>query len=1220
MVIPFKYVIFDFIITVLQQSVKLSRNVFITVTLVFILLSWFYQYQTAPRNQANRFQKQLEAKHQAFSGWINQLTDTLKFENLNGLFKNDQLTHEIDENAYRLYVYQSGKLAFWSDANTIIDTKSNKKGYVQLNNGWYYFEEFWKENLKIFGLFQISESYATQNKYLTPNVLLKGDFLNGIQISKEKCETCYEINTTNNVPLYLNFSEVKMGSSFFNTLLVLVFYVWFLLILVYVFQLWKGISKRKTKILSAILIVVVLTGLRLVWINNPFPNFIYQNPIFSPRVYAQSAVFPSLGDLVINVSILLFFVFILTGLISGLKPPVESRKSASIWVILLVVNLGIVFGINQLFEGLIKNSRIPFNLDHLFELGIFSLAGMLALGLVFMAYYSLMLGFVKLVHRSRLSLSLFTLLAFTLYALFATILSGWSDYDLIDSVWSLPVILTIGIWVWFNDKIFYFGISLLNIALFAFFTSHVFNKYNTQKEFSIREILGDRIQRVQDPILELDFSDQSSTLQNDAWVKERVRLNFLSDENQTVLSQKFGSDWYRFKKRFTVSPYTESLTHFNDLAALNRIDSLAPTNSDNLYFFYSDTLGMGYLFSLPFIEVGDTIGYLNGLFSEIPEPDQIGFPGLLSDDRITLSESDEYVYARYKNNTRILSNFENGFPLDLTKWELGLKDRGFIQRNGLSILVLPQNYGFRWMIAKRVTDFWQHITIFSYLFLFFGILYSIWLVLERLLTQPRPLNLSLRTKIQIILIGFILVLLTIYAIVVFAQINDQFNRQNRDQISERLNSINIELQHKIGRTDSLESLGEPWLNNYLEKFSEVFYSDISVFNLSGTLMASSSAIIWEKSLLSRRIHPDAFLEMEILDKNRFIHEESIGSFSYLSGYKPLINENGKHLGILNVPYFTKQDDYKREVNRFLLVLINMFVLLTGISVIVAIYVSNWITSPLKILQNSFTQLDLIRVNQPVEYKGTDEVAAIVKVYNSKVRELEKMATRIAQSERESAWREMARQVAHEIKNPLTPMRLSIQHYLRVLKDNPKEANQRSETLLNSLIEQIDNLSHIANEFSQFAKISISTNSQFDLKDQIEEIVSLFAAIEHIHFVTDITLKEAPITADKGQIIRLLNNLIKNAIQAIGQRKNGEITISLKVSQKVYTMIISDNGSGIRNDLHGRIFKPNFTTKSKGMGLGLAIVKKIVDNHKGSISFQTELNKGTSFIILIPNGD
>jgi signal transduction histidine kinase len=202
------------------------------------------------------------------------------------------------------------------------------------------------------------------------------------------------------------------------------------------------------------------------------------------------------------------------------------------------------------------------------------------------------------------------------------------------------------------------------------------------------------------------------------------------------------------------------------------------------------------------------------------------------------------------------------------------------------------------------------------------------------------------------------------------------------------------------------------------------------------------------------------------------------------------------------------------------------------------------------------------------------------------------------------------------------MRLSIQHFQRLLSENPEEAMKKSKTLVNSLIEQIDNLTQIANEFSQFAKISVSARSEFDLKKQLIDTANLFLNDENIKIKFQIDLDDAPIQADKGQIIRMFNNLIKNAIQAIGIKSDGEIILSLSVvdlhdKSDGYRIEIADNGKGIPKELQSRIFNPNFTTKSTGMGLGLAIINKIVSNHKGTITFKTEQDKGTTFIVLLP---
>ena len=257
-------------------------------------------------------------------------------------------------------------------------------------------------------------------------------------------------------------------------------------------------------------------------------------------------------------------------------------------------------------------------------------------------------------------------------------------------------------------------------------------------------------------------------------------------------------------------------------------------------------------------------------------------------------------------------------------------------------------------------------------------------------------------------------------------------------------------------------------------------------------------------------------------------------------------------------------------------------------------------------------------NQKIAYDGNDEIGTIVKAYNLKLEELEEAALQLAKSERESAWREMAKQVAHEIKNPLTPMKLGIQHLLRSYDPSNEGSKERLERVLNSVIEQIDGLTRIANEFSNFAKMPDPQKVEIDLLGIISNSATLFEMEENctieIHSEESLLL----LKIDKDQWIQVFNNLIKNAIQSLNERKDGKVSISVKKRQETNQIVIqvSDNGTGIPNEQKDKIFIPHFTTKSTGSGIGLSVVKQIVENHGGKISFESIENEGTTFTIVL----
>ena len=1202
-----------------KSSLNIPKYFLLFALLFFVWAAWQYHNYADNQLQANRFNQKLTERYDGFLNWKSKVE--INEQNPAELFHNHDLLATINKGNYGLFIYKDGNPVFWSDAITKPQLNQEKKSLVELNNGWFIRDYQKTGNYEIIWLLEISEAFSIKNQYLAPKFSHYRKLPKGVRISETEENNCYQVTLAPTINFYLDFSKARPEKSIQSAIFTIAYLLLIISLLVLFYQRWQ-LPKNKKKWVTGWAIIVIMILFRLIWLNNPFPKSLYLNPLFDPAVYAHSFLFPSLGDLLINALLILFFSHIVSHLLNNLKNDSKTRNGLGLWILLLVINLLLVLAINTLLEGLIKNSRIPFNIDHLFELGTFSLVGMLAIGIIFMSYFKLITAFVRMVFRTDLSFYIFTLLAFTVYGIYGAMQAGLSDFNLIDTFWTLPLILAIGSWIWYSEYVFYFGVTLLNLAVFSFFTAYVFEKYNVEKEHEIRQIIGERINQIQDPILELNFDDKIDHLKNNSWLQDVFLNREAKNIDVDALKNYFGEDWFRFKKRISFSDPEKKLLPGSPVIPELPIDSISKTASANLFFYYSKNIGLGYFFSLPILAKSDTLGYLSGVFSEIPAPKRMGFPKLLDNSDQTFIYTDEYLYARYRDNTRFYSNAEDEFPVDLNQLKWIEESQGFVNSNNLNIMVMPEKYGYRWMIAKPIPGLLQRLTIFSYLFLFLGFLYTLWLIFDRILTTPNPLKLSLRSKVQVILIGFIFGILTIYAIVIYAQITKQFYLKNNEQISERLNSINIELQHKTGHLNNLNNMNKTELKSYLDKFSEVFYSDISLFDNSGLLAGSSSALIWEKNLLSPRVNPIAFSAMELDRKSKFVQQESIGTFHYLSGYKPLYNNAGQQLGILNVPYFARQDHLKAEINRFLIILINVFVLLTGISVIVAIYVSNWITAPLKLLQTSFSSLDLISINKPIYYKGDDEVATMVNVYNQKVKELQSMAEQIAQSERESAWREMARQVAHEIKNPLTPMRLSIQHFQRLLTEDPEVAMEKSDKLVSSLIEQIDNLTQIANEFSQFAKISVSSRTAFDLKKQMIDLVNLFSADENISIKIDVKIAEAPIQADKGQIIRMFNNLIKNAIQAIGHSTNGEIVLRLfkeedQENKTMYRIEIADNGKGIPEDLQAHIFNPNFTTKSTGMGLGLAITKKIVSNHKGSINFRTEQDKGTVFIVLLP---
>jgi nitrogen fixation/metabolism regulation signal transduction histidine kinase len=360
--------------------------------------------------------------------------------------------------------------------------------------------------------------------------------------------------------------------------------------------------------------------------------------------------------------------------------------------------------------------------------------------------------------------------------------------------------------------------------------------------------------------------------------------------------------------------------------------------------------------------------------------------------------------------------------------------------------------------------------------------------------------------------------------------------------------------------------------------------------------------------------------MVVKKKGRYIHKETIGSMSYYSAYVPFTNDSNELLAYINLPYFTKQSALKKETYTIIVAVVNIYFFLILLSVIVAVFISNNITKPLQLIQERFKAIDLGKQNEPIKYKSQDEIGSLIKEYNRMVSELSENAEKLAKSERESAWREMAKQIAHEIKNPLTPMKLSVQYLQKAWKDGNPDFDKRLEKFSNSLISQINSLSSIATEFSNFAKMPRTREEQVDVIAKLTDSISLFENSDNIEFKTNFTEQEFFVYADKEQFLIIMSNLIKNGTQAIPKGRKGIITINVEDIKNKIKVTIQDNGTGIPDELKDKLFIPNFTTKTSGMGLGLAIVKNMVENLGGEIGYETKLNVGTLFFVTFPKFD
>lgn len=477
-------------------------------------------------------------------------------------------------------------------------------------------------------------------------------------------------------------------------------------------------------------------------------------------------------------------------------------------------------------------------------------------------------------------------------------------------------------------------------------------------------------------------------------------------------------------------------------------------------------------------------------------------------------------------------------------------------------------------------------------------------------------RLSLRSRIFIYMILLVVVASILIAVVTIYQYNEQsldYHRQRLERKeSQLLSSINYVLRQSTYpvTTENLELI----FKEEIYKIADIQKVEFNFYDLEGTLIKSSKPSFNNDSI-TKCISAEILNQLtQSVDKHYVVSNVQLGG-DYRSSYTIFTDSKAKPLGVLNVPYFDDDSFNEEELKEFLVRLGYAYFVMLLVAIAFAYFVSRFITRSLKTISDKMDQTRLEKHNKKIELKGASkEVAALVESYNSMIDELEESAVKLATNEREQAWREMAKQVAHEIKNPLTPLRLSVQNFQRKFDPNDPNIHQRVDEYCKTLVQQIDTMSSIASAFSNFAKMPAQKNETLN----VVKIVKLALDIFTEDYITFSSREEVIIAKfDRTQLIRVVTNLVKNAIQAIPEDKTPKIEVEVNSQNKNVIITVTDNGNGISEDNKAKVFEPKFTTKSSGMGLGLPMLKTIIENYNGSITFTTEEGEGTTFTVSFP---
>ena len=467
---------------------------------------------------------------------------------------------------------------------------------------------------------------------------------------------------------------------------------------------------------------------------------------------------------------------------------------------------------------------------------------------------------------------------------------------------------------------------------------------------------------------------------------------------------------------------------------------------------------------------------------------------------------------------------------------------------------------------------------------------------------------------MIMLIVIASILMASISIIQFKNEAKEYHQKRLDQkefaIKEHINYILANTTYPL--TEKNLSL---IFKDKIHELADIHNLEINIYGLDGKLLKSSKSS-FSVDKVAQPIPNYVLKLVQSTVEKRYVDIKNVNGIQNRSSYSQIKDDKFKPLGILNIPYVEDDGYYETELRQFLLRLSQVYSFMLIIAFALAYFLSSYITKSLKTISDKINETSLNQKNEKIVIEANSkEINLLIKAYNGMVDKLEESAAKLAQSEREQAWREMAKQVAHEIKNPLTPMRLTVQSFQRKFDPNDSELKQKLNDYSKTLIQQIDTMSAVASAFSNFASMPAQQNETLNVVQVVELALDIFNE-DYIVFESN---KEYVISKlDRTQLIRIITNLVKNAIQSIpDEQLEKQVFVSVNEIENDVIITVKDNGIGIESNNVEHVFEPKFTTKTSGMGLGLGIIKNIIENYKGTITFETQIGKGTTFFVSLP---
>lgn len=1114
-----------------------------------------------------------------------------------------------------LLVARQDSIILWTlryGADTWTQLQELGEGYIHLYGRWYYVRHYDFPDHRAYVLANIRSDYPVENQYFTQTWDPSLSFLFSERVPPLEAECRDLFSYTERIERSWSDNRISVG-----------FLLLFLALLAF-----PSLSPPTRRMLWSVLGSSFALGLHWFcksngWLVGEFGDF------FTPKIFAISGWLSSFADLFYYALFCLGVVLQVRWItpLEELSKP-EGERSIGFAVAWLLGTTFLLQAFTSLVHQVVFNATItltpysfanmsPYALSVFFSLAVFGVSTALA-----SIVAARLINHLPLWAKGLIWATVFLLDYFILH-LHHSLSIGCVCF------FSSPIFLIVAVLHWKKDFTLFTGYYILVALLFTGAVALVLDHTDAEKDRDVRDYIAESLTNERDLTLEFLFTHLTAKIKSDSTL---IALANASEPDIEAINAYFRK---RFHRDYLLE-YDIQLTFcYPETNIL--IDQTALTNCQSFFsrmIYAHGTLLLGTNFYY-LVNQNGRISYL-GLFnfsdpahgrrstlyieldSKLPHY-YWGYPELLVDKKYARPAPLMGISsAIYLDNQLMSQTGDYHYPVQLLEDLLSLKEKEtkLFDKLGYSHFVKRLNPHTVTIVSKPLLKPIELLGGIAYLGLIFIVVFNFILLPARVLNINSFFIYGLAGRIQRLILYMMLFYIPLSFISIQYVLRSSLQSDAVAHLQDKLAIVLNDLEASPSILPSLlhDSLFANW---ELTSLSNKLYCDINLYDTEGWLVGSSRAEIFRKHLLGGRIHVAAWNRLHCQYASQWVQNECIGGMDYASIYAPIYH-GGKLTAYLNLPYFRSPSVVQHEYIHLVALILNVLLLFTCAKVFVMFHFTTQITRQLHVLRHGVENVSLANANRPLIYRGNDEIGALVTSYNRMLAQIAESAEDLAKNERENAWKEMARQIAHDIKNPLTPMKLGLQHLILMKQQGREDWDERFESYAKTLGDQIEALTQTADTFTRFATLTLGNAERTSVGVVLRSSLDLFRSHKEIAFKQSISLTDdTEVYIDPTNLQRVFNNLFTNAVQALHATPEPQICVTAAVENNWVRIHVADNGPGIDPAVRDKIFNVNFTTKSTGLGLGLAITANIVRSAGGSISFESVAGQGTTFTVALP---